>query len=608
MIKSTENRNGSPDLPSSPVPGKTIDQAMKEVRPADRISYREIGGILIEAGLVTKEQITKALLHQGADKRKILGDLLIDGGYITEAQFLMALARKFKRDFVDLSKIKPDQKALAAISRELAYELKILPIDDQGDQLTVAASDPVGHALESVLKSRLNRKVKLVVATPKQIAGALEAYYQEGSTEQIAELVDQMSEDDDAHGKEVVEAITESDSRIVTLVNKLLTDAYAKRASDIHFDPGLPGRPFEIRFRVDGVCHLAHAIPEASKRAIISRIKIMSNLDISERRKPQSGKFMLRIQEKKVEFRVEVTPTADDNENVVLRLLNQSKPIPIEQLDLAPYNLSAFLDMITKPQGIVLCVGPTGSGKTTTLHSALGHINKPEITIWTAEDPVEIRQPGLKQVQVNSKIGYTFSEALRSFLRADPDVIMIGEMRDAETAKISLDSSLTGHLVFSTLHTNSAAETIIRIIEMGIPFYNFADAILGIVAQRLVRKLCEKCKTTYHPEREEYDELLNYYGIKWAAEHGLPEFSPDLTLWRRSECDFCNGTGYYGRVALHEIMVATANVKKAIRHNENVEDLKEVALKDGMRTLQMDGVLKILQGITDFGQVKRVCL
>jgi len=420
--------------------------------------------------------------------------------------------------------------------------------------------------------------------------------------EKILSMEDPDTEEEDS------DITQEIDSEIITFVNRILVDAYEKRASDIHFDAGIRGQPFDVRFRIDGICSSAYSIPEKSKKAVISRIKIISNLDISERRKPQSGKFMVHIHGERVEFRVEVTPTVDNNENIVLRILAKSIPVAINQLGLSSYNLQAFAQMISKPQGVVLCVGPTGSGKTTTLHSALGHINKPEITIWTAEDPVEIRQPGLKQVQVNAKIGFTFSEALRSFLRADPDVIMIGEMRDSETAKITLEASLTGHLVFSTLHTNSAAETVIRIIDMGIPFYNFADAVLGMIAQRLTRRLCDKCKKSYHPDPEEYENLINYYNPIWAKKHELPDYTPDFTLWMRQGCSHCEGRGYYGRIALHEIIVASASIKKALRQNIDVGNLTELALMEGMRTLRMDGVMKILEGITDYEQVSRVCL
>lgn len=514
-----------------------------------------------------------------------------------------------------ISKIDPEHLLTGVIPVSFARENQVVAMSDEKSGRSFILCNPFDWNLIDALKKLFGMKKDTVLnlAAPEDIDALFHQPGKESSlivdAESQTEQVDKILSIEDSDIKEDNTDITqEIDSEIIALVNKILVDAYMKRASDIHFDAGPQGLPYDVRFRVDGICHLAYSIQENSKRAVISRIKIISNLDISERRKPQSGKFMVHIRGEQVEFRVEVTPTVDNNENIVLRILAKSKPVPISQLGLSPYNLEAFEKMITKPQGVVLCVGPTGSGKTTTLHAALGHINKPEITIWTAEDPVEIRQPGLKQVQINSKIGFTFGEALRSFLRADPDVIMIGEMRDAETAKITLEASLTGHLVFSTLHTNSAAETITRIIDMGIPFYNFAGALLGIIAQRLTRKLCEKCKKPYHPDPDEYANLIDYYNPVWAKKHGLPDYSPDLTLWMKQGCSQCDGQGYYGRVGIHEIIVASENVKKAIRQNPDIETLIEIALSEGMRTLRMDGITKILSGITDFNQVSRVCL
>ena len=514
-----------------------------------------------------------------------------------------------------IAKIDRESLLLGVIPVSFARENRVVARLDEKNERSFILCNPFDWSLMDALKKLFGLKSNagLSLAAPEDI----DALFQQSEVETLMKLpgetqtesAEKMLAIDEAEQQEDEGEITqEINSEVIALVNRILVDAYNKRASDIHFDSGFRGQPFKVRFRIDGVCQSAYFIPEKSKRAIISRIKIISNLDISEHRKPQSGKFMVRVRGEKVEFRVEVTPTVENNENIVLRILAKSKPVTIRELGLSTHNLEAFENMITKPQGVVLCVGPTGPGKTTTLHSALGHINKPEITIWTAEDPVEIQQPGLKQVQVNRKIGFTFSEALRSFLRADPDVIMIGEMRDAETAKITLEASLTGHLVFSTLHTNSAAETVTRIIDMGIPVYNFADALLGIIAQRLTRRLCEKCKKPYHPDFEEYENLIHYYDPVWAKKHGLPEYSPDFTLWMRQGCSYCEGKGYYGRVGIHEIITATAAVKKAIKQSPDVDDLTQIALQEGMRTLRMDGVTKILQGITDYEQVSRVCL
>jgi type II secretory ATPase GspE/PulE/Tfp pilus assembly ATPase PilB-like protein len=384
-------------------------------------------------------------------------------------------------------------------------------------------------------------------------------------------------------------------------------DGYSKGASDIHFEPGLREQPFQVRYRIDGVCQVVHQIPTLYKKAIISRLKIMSNLDITERRKSQSGKILIRYKNNRVEYRVEITPTTGNNEDAVLRILVSSKPLPLDKMDFSPSNERAFRAMLTQPYGIILCVGPTGSGKTTTLHSALGHINTPERKIWTAEDPVEITQAGLRQVHVQSKIGVTFAEVLRSFLRSDPDVIMIGEMRDQETAKTAIEASLTGHLVLSTLHTNSAPETLVRLIEMDMDPYNFADALLGILAQRLARRLCKDCKTPYHPSEEEFDELVRYYDSHLYTEHRMAPYSPETILMRKEGCERCNGTGYRGRIALHELIVGSENIKKAIKRSVLVDEIKVMAIQEGMRTLLMDGVHKVMQGLTDLSNVLKVC-
>jgi type II secretory ATPase GspE/PulE/Tfp pilus assembly ATPase PilB-like protein len=402
--------------------------------------------------------------------------------------------------------------------------------------------------------------------------------------------------------------IVQPDSKMITFVNQVLIDAYKKGASDIHFEPGIGKEPFIIRYRVDGECYIAHRIDSTLKLAVISRLKIISNLDIAERRRPQSGKIMLQYEGRKIEYRLEVTPTVGNQEDAVLRILASSKPLLLDAMGFSSSNLAKFRIIIAKPYGIILCVGPTGSGKTTSLHSALGHINTPVRKIWTAEDPVEITQQGLRQVQVNPKIGFNFAEALRSFLRSDPDVIMIGEMRDVETAKIAIEASLTGHLVLSTLHTNSAPETAVRLIEMGMDPFNFADALLGILAQRLARRLCEHCKKPYHPEREEYEEIVHGYGKEWFAAHKMPYHLPELSCMKKEGCEKCGGTGYKGRIAFHELLIGTKKVKDAIKKNAGVELLRDLAIEEGMSTLRMDGIQKVFQGITDYEQVNKVCL
>jgi len=564
-----------------------------------------VGDILVAADLVTREQVEKTL--EGQTKKKI-GTLLIERGLISEDQLLTALATKFQMQFVDLQTVSPSPDALKALSRMMVNQMQVLPLEVKGKKLVVATSEPTNSTIIDRLRFTTNRNIELVVALSSQISAAIEKYYN-----LPIDAVDTLISELDGAQATVVEQTEETmfiepDSKVIQLVNKLLIDAYNKGASDIHFEPPIENNPFVVRYRVDGECFIAHQVPYTYKSAIISRLKIVAKLDIAERRKPQSGKIFLLYERRKLEYRLEITPTVGGQEDAVLRLLTASKPLSLHAMGFSPPNLARFEEILSKPYGIILCAGPTGSGKTTTLHSALATINTPERKIWTAEDPVEIIQRGLRQVQVNPKIGYSFQEALRSFLRADPDVIMIGEMRDAETAKTAIAASLTGHLVFSTLHTNSAPETAVRLIEMGMDPFNFADALLGILAQRLARRLCDQCRESYHPSREEYDEIVCQYGPEWFKEHGLPSFSGNLKLMKKSGCEKCGGTGYKGRISIHELLIGSPAIKSAVKTNASAETLRDLAMHEGMCTLKMDGIQKVFQGITDLDQITKVCL
>jgi type II secretory ATPase GspE/PulE/Tfp pilus assembly ATPase PilB-like protein len=587
---------------------KAVKNARKKAEKLPKIAPR-VGEILVEAGLVTVEQLKQALESQKKNKNKKIGTIFIEKGIINETQLLNALATKFQLRFVDLEELEPKPRALAALSHDIVHQEKVFPIDENRNTLIVATSDPTDPTTADTLRFHANRRVELVIATAAQISDAIEKYYYKAE-EQLSDIIDGMHEDDVAVAEEeqtVDTSLDESDSQIIKLVNKVLIDAYTKGASDIHLEPGPGKEPLKVRYRIDGICFPQHNIPSVFKRAFISRIKIISNLDIAERRKPQSGKILIRYRRKKLEFRVETTPTVGGQEDAVLRILAAAKPLPLEKMGFSNRNLKTFQEFIFKPYGIILCVGPTGSGKTTTLHSALSYINKPERKIWTAEDPVEITQEGLRQVQVHAKIGLTFQEALRSFLRADPDVIMIGEMRDMETAQTAIEASLTGHLVFSTLHTNSAPETITRLIEMGMEPFNFAEAMLCVVAQRLTRRLCGNCRESYHPDRLEFENFVQFYDAHWYKKHGMPEYSEELTLQKAKGCKGCD-SGYKGRISILELLANSENMKKAIINKASSDDLKNIALQEGMRTLRMDGVEKVFQGDTDVEQVMRVCL
>ncbi|MGE0682930.1 MAG: GspE/PulE family protein, partial [Candidatus Binatia bacterium] len=402
--------------------------------------------------------------------------------------------------------------------------------------------------------------------------------------------------------------LDENANVIIRLVNHTILDAYKMGASDIHIEPYGEKQETLIRFRIDGRCHQYQRVSADYRRPLASRLKIMAHLDIAERRKPQDGKIKFALPEREIELRVATLPTAGtENEDVVLRLLASSEPIPLDHLTMSERNLQAFKELLQKPYGLILCVGPTGSGKTTSLHSALQHINTPDRKIWTAEDPVEITQYGLRQVQVHPKIGFGFAAAMRAFLRADPDVIMVGEIRDRETAEIAIEASLTGHLVFSTLHTNSAAETVTRLLEMRMDPFNFADALLGVLAQRLARTLCIQCKEQYRPAKEEYHALAVAYGEEAFARLHIP-YDELFVLFRAMGCEACHKTGYKGRMGIHELLVTTEEIKNLIHTRATAAELAKVALAQGMITLMQDGILKCLQGWTDYKQVQAVAM
>ncbi len=567
-----------------------------------------VGDILIGEGLVTRQQVDEALASQQSGKKRKIGQLLVETGLVSEDQLLLALSTKFCMRFVSLENITPHRKALDALPGYLIRKLHIFPIEYTDDRLVVATSNPTDSSISNIIRFSTNQKLELVVATFNDIAAAIKRYIPE--QEDIVKLITRESEESTVITEEEEPedpVLKESDSQIVRLCNQILIDAYEKKASDIHFEPGTRNDLLIIRYRTEGFCKVAHRIPSMYKKPLISRLKIISGLDFTEHRKPQSGKILLSVKNKKVEYRVEITPTVGGNEDAVLRVLSGSKTFPLGDMGFSQDNLENLKDILTKSFGILLCVGPTGSGKTTTLHSALDFINSPIRKIWTVEDPVEITQPGLRQVQVNPKVGYTFQEALRSFLRADPDVIMIGEMRDSETAQIAIQASLTGHFVLSTLHTNSAPETIVRLREMGVDPLNFSDALLGILSQRLTLKLCDHCKRPYHPSDEEYTELVDAYDADWFKAHNMEDYTDDLTLMKKVGCERCDSSGYKGRIALHELLMGTEQAKNAIKKQYSAAEIKNSCLAENMKSMKMDGISKVFQSITVLSQVLKVC-
>ncbi|WJG09934.1 GspE/PulE family protein [Aliiglaciecola sp. LCG003] len=470
---------------------------------------------------------------------------------------------------------------------------------DASENPIVLMAEPNNAALLMEIESALGiDSYEISVALPNQVLqylGASGGGSAPGEMDEILDEIGTSSEEMDDSGEE----LSDDAPAVVRLVSRVLHDAKRLNASDIHVDPEKNG-PTRVRMRIDGVCRDITQVPASHHSAVIARIKIMSNLNIAEKRVPQDGKLAFRMSGQLVEVRVATIPTVA-GEGVVMRILASGGALPIEKMNIAPHNMAMLREMIKKPHGILLVVGPTGSGKTTTLHAILGFLNTPDKKIWTAEDPVEITQPGLQQVQVAPKIGFTFANALRAFLRADPDIILIGEMRDKETAHAGIEASLTGHLVLSTLHTNSAPETITRLLDLGLDPVNFSDACVGIMAQRLIRTLCSNCKEEYPATETDLAFIKRQYGEEYLSELNLPE---PLMLHRPKGCDDCGDTGYKGRTGVHELLTMTPDLRSLVYKESSVSLMKQQAMKDGMRTLTQDGIFKVIKGDTDIAQVQ----
>ena len=568
----------------------------------DCIAYR---GLIKQADL-------DAAIEESLSREIDLETLLLDKYRLPKSALGSALSEFYQCPHVSYDErtvIDPD--LLKNLSFDYLRRNAWIPLRRQGAVLDIVINDP--HDLEKGLDIRrafpgttirfsvgLRRDIEqyLLVATG-QTNG-------ESITEILGELVDEAGIE--RNGEAESGEIDENDSAIVRLANQVIAEAYRLGASDVHIEPYSDRKETAVRFRVDGSCFTYMRIPAVYRRAIVSRLKIMANLDIAERRKPQDGKIRYKLaKDREIELRVATLPTAGNNEDVVLRLLTAKETMPLEAMDFSQDVLQIVKELSERPHGIFLCVGPTGSGKTTTLHAIMKHINTDERKIWTAEDPIEITQEGLRQVQVHPKIGFTFASAMRAFLRADPDVIMIGEMRDKETADIAIEASLTGHLVMSTLHTNSAVETVTRLLDMGCDSFNFADAMLGVLAMRLCKRICSHCKETYHPTQQEYDELVQGYGARYWDKLGV-SYTEDLTLYRGRGCEICNHSGFKGRVALHELLVGSEEIKNLIQAKARTAEILSVAMRDGMVTLLQNGIQKALKGLTTYRQARAVAI
>jgi type II secretory ATPase GspE/PulE/Tfp pilus assembly ATPase PilB-like protein len=597
-----------------------------------------IGEALVALELITEDQLQLALQQQKADRGTPLGELLVRNGHVTREDLQVALARKMGYPLVDAAVFPVEAEAVRALPYAVARRMQVLPLLLRGTQLVVAMVDPSRRMEIDELEFITQLKIVPALVQGEALATAIAETYNRfgadpwggtqvtvnpddpiefnaGDANQLLESLEQQHSQREAEEEKSIE---QSDNSLVRLVNTAIIEAHAQGVSDIHIET-LPGREkVRVRFRKDGVLKPYLELPHTYRAAIVARIKIMCDLDISERRKPQDGKinFAKFSPKHPLELRVATIPTANGLEDVVMRILSSAKAIPMDKLELSEGNYRRLRAAIERPYGMVLCVGPTGSGKTTTLHSALGHLNTPERKVWTAEDPVEITQAGLRQVQVNPKIDWTFAKALRAFLRADPDVVMVGEIRDTETAQTAIEASLTGHLVLSTLHTNSAPDTVTRLLDMGMDPFNFGDSLLAVLAQRLVRRLCPHCRRARDASDDEMNELLHDWlhafpegeappaddvRIEWRAKYGV---GGKWVGYSAVGCEHCDRTGFKGRAPLHELMHVTRELRRLIQTGARAEQLQRQAMADGMRTLRQDGIEKVLAGVTSIAEVR----
>ena len=572
--------------------------------------------LLLSGNRIAQRDIDNAV----AESRKGVSDLesiLIEKYKIPKIDLGKSLAHFYKCPYIEYSeRTVVDIELLKNLNVDYLKKNHWMPLRRDRTSIEILTDDSGNlDRVQDIKRTFPGLNIRFAVSLRRDIAQFLTSGQGDGAgrklDENVSDILGELVTEAQAEAMEETAAgggLDENDSAIVRLANQIIADAYRQNTSDIHIEPYGEKRDTMVRFRVDGDCYEYMKIPPSYRRAIVSRLKIMASLDIAERRKPQDGKIKFKLTDtKEIELRVATIPTAGHNEDVVMRILAASEPLPLDKMGFSERNLKMLKEISEKPYGIILCVGPTGSGKTTTLHSVLGNINTPDIKIWTAEDPVEITQYGLRQVQVQPKIGFTFAAAMRAFLRADPDVIMVGEMRDKETADTGIEASLTGHLVLSTLHTNSAVETVTRLLDMGCDPFSFADAMLGVLAQRLARRICKDCKEQYVGTPEEYEELRAGYGPEYWDKLGMKQDN-SFRLVRGKGCETCNRTGFKGRVALHELLIGTDQMKRMIQQKARTEDMLKTAIAEGMTTLMQDGIQKVLQGHTTYKEVKAVAI
>ena len=619
----------------------TAEQLAKAIDLQAKMPMVRIGEALVGLGYITEAQLGEALKQQAADKRLPLGELLVSRGDVTRVDLQTALSRKMGYPIVDVGSFPVENDAALRLPVAAARRLTALPLMMRAGRLVVALEDPSARNAIDEIEFSAQCKVLPVLARTGTLGLAIDRVYLrlgKDSIEPSADLTASFNfepeggnnankllanlEQEQASGAPTDDTpIEQSDNSLVRLINTMIMEAKVGGVSDIHIECQPGNQKVRVRFRRDGVLKPYIELPHTYRAALVARIKIMCDLDISERRKPQDGKinFGRWMQGQKLELRVATIPTANGLEDVVMRLLASARTLPLEAMGMQPDTLAKLKTAIERPYGMVLCVGPTGSGKTTTLHAALGHINTPERKIWTAEDPVEITQPGLRQVQVNPKIDWTFAKALRAFLRADPDVVMVGEIRDAETAGMAVEASLTGHLVMSTLHTNSAPETVTRLLDMGMDPFSFADSLLAVLAQRLVRRLCKHCVTSRPATPEDSAGLVEAYLYSFPDADQRPDRDAMLAEWTQRYgvegvlmhhhapgCNHCDNSGYSSRVGLHELLVVSRELRHLIQTSARAEQLQQAAMMEGMRTLRQDGILKVLAGLTSIEEVRAI--
>ncbi|OLC43333.1 MAG: type II secretion system protein GspE [Gemmatimonadetes bacterium 13_1_40CM_4_65_7] len=564
------------------------------------LTQDKLGEILLREGLITQEQLRKALLEQKNTGMR-LGYTLVKLGFIEETEVSKMLARQYRMPAVDLSRFEVDPKILKLLPPDIATKHTVLPLKREGRTLTVAIADPNNVTAIEDIKFITRCDVFPVIAGEYTLRNAIDRYYQQSDAQlqSLLKSVEAEEEDlevvEDQEDEDVKKEDLADDAPVVKLINGLLTDAVKRGASDIHIEPF--EHEMRVRYRVDGALQEVMKPPVKMRAALTSRVKIMAQLNIAERRVPQDGRIKLKMGTRVIDFRVSTLPVLF-GEKIVLRILDKGNlTLDLKTFGFEPHAESDLLKAILNPYGMVLVTGPTGSGKTTTLYSALSRINQIDVNIMTAEDPVEYNLKGVNQLQVNDEIGRTFAAALRSFLRQDPDVVLVGEARDLETAQIAIRAALTGHLVLTTVHTNDCPSTVARLLDMGIPPFLVSSALLLILAQRLARRVCSDCKEPYEADEE---SLLPYGHV--------PEGLGKVAFYRGKGCQTCNFTGMKGRVAIYEVMPVSQELRDLILRNAPTAEIRDVAQSQGMRSLRQNALQKVLEGVTTVDEVLRVTL